>query len=253
MKPGTSVLDKAGPFRRPAGARPFVLGHRGARAHAPENTFAAFDEALRQGADGVELDVRMTADGELVISHDEHVRVLAAPHELRLGTLTRRQIERTRLLSGEPVPFLDQVLVWQKQTGAVINIELKGDVAQPTWMARRAEDLIRHHGGDGLILSSFHLGQVRHLATRLADIPVGLLFHDEQAVVKRLVPWRALGAVAVHPQRTLVNAENVARFRAAGALVNVWTVNEADEARRFADWGVDALITDSPKKVLAAL
>ncbi|HSC89848.1 MAG TPA: glycerophosphodiester phosphodiesterase [Polyangiaceae bacterium] len=241
------------PFRRRPGARPLVLGHRGARAHAPENTFAAFDEALRQGAEGIELDVRMTADGELAISHDDAIEVLAAPHRVEIRRLSRAQLECTRLLSGERLPFLDQVLAWQKRTGALINVELKGDVPHPGWLARRAVEAIEAHGGEGLLLSSFHWGQVRALARALPRLPVALLYHDEQTVVKRLVPWRRLGASAVHPQRTLVSAEGVRRFHEQGALVNVWTVNDVAEAQRFADWGVDALITDSPRTLLSAL
>lgn len=248
------VLDeRIARFRRPPRALPWILGHRGARAHAPENTMAAFDLALAQGAIGVELDVRMTADGQLCIAHDPHLQLRGHPREVAVSDLSGTQLRKARLLSGEPLPTLEEVLDWQKRTGALVNVELKGDVKAPLWMARRAAELVRAHGGDGILFSSFHVGQVRQLTKSSAEVPTALLVEAKKSYVERVAPRAALRHVAIHPQASLVTAERMASWRAQGLLVNVWTVNDPKEAVRLSHLGVDALVTDSPRTILSAL
>lgn len=237
-------------FRRQPGERPFVLGHRGARADAPENTMRAFELALTQGADGLEIDVRMSADGELFIAHDPALHVNGHQAPVPLAELTSAQISRLRLPSGEPIPRLGEVLELQKSTGTRLNVELKGDVQNPLWMAERTARWIRRHGGSGILFSSFHPWIVASLARLLPEIPTGLLIEEEQTIMSRWAPYRLLGAVAVHPQASLVTEERVAKWKRQGALINVWTVNKPSEAWRLADLGVDAIITDAPARIL---
>jgi len=238
-------------FCRKDGHRPFVLGHRGARAHCPENTLVAFERALADGADGVELDVRMSADGALIIAHDDRIMTQDGPAELH--RLSSAQIQALRTKSGEPVVSLRQVLEFQARTGAYVNIELKGDVPAPSWMAQRAAHLIGQHGGQGIVLSSFDVRQVRALARALPHVPVALLFEQSQTVMSKLVPTALLGAVAVHPQASLLDAAFMATLRKKVPLINTWTVNSPAEALRLSALGVDAIITDDPKLILSVL
>lgn len=238
-------------FRRKAGQRPYVLGHRGARAHCPENTMVAFERALADGADGVELDVRMSADGALVIAHDDHITTQGGP--VALHRLSLAQIQALATKSGEPVPTLRQVLEFQARTGAYVNVELKGDVPAPAWMAGQAAHLIRQHGGQGIVMSSFDVRQVRLLAQALPHVPVALLIEQSQRLMSKFVPIALLGAVAVHPQASLLDAAFMARLRNKVAVINTWTVNSPAEARRLSALGVDAIITDDPKLILDAL
>ena len=237
--------------RKPA-QRPMVLGHRGARADAPENTLKAFDEAMRQGADGVELDVRSSADGEMFIAHDDLVP-LRSGSLANLADLSRSQIEKLSPASGEPIAFLDDVLRWKKSSGAVVNIEIKGNLRAPLRLARSAAALLSTAEPDGLILSSFHPLVVAKLVKLLPFLPVGLLFDADQVRAKRVVPYRLLGAHAVHPQDASVTAASVQRDKSRGALVNVWTVNDPERACQLSRYGVDAIITDVPGLILARL
>lgn len=237
--------------RKPA-HRPLVLGHRGARADAPENTLRAFDEALRQGADGIELDVRWAADGEMFIAHDDLVP-LQSGSVANLSELSRPEIQKLRLASGEPIAFLDDVLRWKEKTDALINVEIKANLRAPLRLARRAAALLATRDPSGLLLSSFDPLVVARLVKMLPTIPVGLLFDARQAEQRRIVPHRLLGARAVHPEDRWLTRERVLRYKSRGALVNVWTVNDVARARELADYGVDAIITDTPALILGGL
>lgn len=243
-------------FRRAAGAPPLVLGHRGARARAPENTIAAFDLAMDEGADGVELDVRMTSDGALVIAHDDELH-LASGRRVRVSKLSSAQLAGIPTSDHPAVPTLEATLDWAVSRGALLNVELKGDVPQAAWMARKAVRLLEHLETSGILVSSFNPHQVAIVARRRI-VPVGLLLHAGQSFARRLLDlspltYRALGAQAVHPERTLVSTSLMKSLKRDGAIVNAWTVNDPDEAIRLANLGVDALITDYPREILAAL
>jgi glycerophosphoryl diester phosphodiesterase len=211
----------------------------------------AFERALADGADGVELDVRMSADGALVVAHDDHIATRGGP--VALHRLSLAQIQALETTSCEPVPTLRQALEFQARTMAYLNVELKGDVPAPAWMARQAAHLIRQHGGQGILLSSFDVRQVRLLAQLLPHVPVALLFERSQKVMSKLVPTALLGAVAVHPQASLLDAAYMGRLRKKVAVINTWTVNSPGEAVRLSALGVDALITDDPQLILSAL
>jgi glycerophosphoryl diester phosphodiesterase len=236
-----------------------VLGHRGASADAPENTLAAFRLALEQGADGVELDVRRCRTGEVVVLHDgDTVRVAGAPlrvaeaslAELRALDVGARAGARFR---GERIPLLEEVL--EALPGAIVNVELKSERRRDLSLgAATARALERTGAASRVIVSSFDYRLV--VAFRLAapGVPVGLLFDAEAP--GRLWTWlgvRLLAPAAVHPDRALVTPERFRAWSARGLAVNVWTVDDADEARRLAALGASALITNVPGKIRAAL
>jgi glycerophosphoryl diester phosphodiesterase len=241
-------------FRRKAGQRPLVYGHRGARARAPENTIEAFELALSEGADGIELDVRMTADGELVVLHDGHVQ-LEAGRVVPVHRLSLAQVKSLALRSGTLVPTLSEVLTWHHARGKLTNVEIKGDVPHARWLGRKTAECIRDHGTTGLLLSSFHPGLVWQMARLLPDVPIALLVEAGRlgAVQRALGGWKRLGASGVHPERRLLDAIYLRPFIEAGALVNTWTVNDPAEALCLSALGVDGIVTDRPLEILAAL
>jgi glycerophosphoryl diester phosphodiesterase len=242
-------------WRRHPG-RPFVLGHRGARRRAPENTMAAFQLALEEGADGVELDVRLDGEGDVVVIHDvDLARVTSHRDVRRIADLGRFDLARVDLGGGERVPRLADVLAWAREHDARVNIELKRDTVRPPLLAWEVSRLVRaeREARDRFILSSFDPRLVALSARLLPEIPVGWLVESPRRVPGRSLAERLVGASALHPQTTLVARPTIAAWQAEGLPVNVWTVNDPDDARRLDALGVDTLISDEPGKILEAL
>ena len=221
-----------------------VWGHRGASALEVENSLAAFRRARADGADGVELDVRLTADGQVVVFHDDDLRRLAGRPE-RVDRLPLAALREVRA-RGEPIPTLDEAL--EELAGLTVNVELKaGDRLPPRGLVAAAARVIRRHRADDVIVSSFNplaLLELRALAPSLAT---GLLFHQDQARPLREGWARHLLRVrAVHPEHVLVDEEAVARWRREKLAIHVWTVDAPAELARMAALGVDAVITNHP-------
>jgi glycerophosphoryl diester phosphodiesterase len=225
-----------------------VIGHRGASAAHPENTLAAFRGAIDQGADGVELDVRRTADGALALCHDEVLPDGRAVVDVQQAELP------------PAIPILAQALDVCRPL-AVVNVEIKnwpadGDFDPREQVASDVVALLHARGelDDGRILvSSFHLptvDRVRELAPGLATGWLLGLSDDLGPLVDRAA---AAGHVAVHPHHALVDAALVARAHDAGLAINTWTCDDPDRIRWLADLGVDAVITNVPDVALEAL
>jgi glycerophosphoryl diester phosphodiesterase len=239
--------------------RPLVLGHRGASADAPENTQAAFRLAIEQGADGFELDVRRCASGEVVVAHDEDLsRVARAPAVVRetpLAALRAHDVGSWKAprFAGERIPLLSEVL--EAHPRAIVNVELKSGRVRDLALAQAAADVIwRARAGARVVVSSFDWRLL--LAFRLAspDVASGLLF--EATAGWQLWTWfgiRTLAPAAVHPDRALATDDRVRRWAGRGLGVNVWTVDDADEARRLARAGATGIVTNAPGRIRAAL
>ena len=205
--------------------RPLLLGHRGARAvqSIPENTLASFDRALADGCDGFEFDVRLTVDLEAVVSHD--------------AKIGRDKIERATAKEVSQLPRLRDVL--QRYRDAFLDIELK-----VKGLERTIVDLfLRLRPRKGCVVSSFLPGALKSLRAEDATIPLGLICETKT----QLRSWNELPISYVIPQYDLVDAELIRKIKGAGKKVIVWTVNDPAAMQQFAEWGVDAIISDDPK------
>jgi glycerophosphoryl diester phosphodiesterase len=205
--------------------RPLLLGHRGARANKaiPENTIGSFDRALADGCDGFEFDVRLTEDEEAVICHDE-----------KAGNW---KVERSLAKDLAHLPRLQDVL--GKYRDAFLDIELK-----VKGLERITSDLfLRHKPRRGFVVSSFIPGVLKAMLAEDKKIPVGLIC--ETPTQLRL--WSELPLSYVIPQEKLVDADLVRKIKGAGKKIIVWTVNREADMRRFAEWGVDGIISDDTK------
>jgi glycerophosphoryl diester phosphodiesterase len=225
-----------------------VIAHRGASEDFAENTLDAFLGAVEQGADGVELDVRRTADGRLAIHHDDTLAdgtvIVETPFEGLPATVTD--------LAGA----LDACAPL-----GVVNVEIKNwpddrDFDATERLAEAVVGLLAERGelDDGRILvSSFHLptiDRVHELAPGLATGWLLGLVDAPHDLVGRAVEH---GHVAVHPHHAFVNEDFVRVAREAGVAVNTWTCDEPERIRWLADLGVDAVITNTPAVALEAL
>jgi glycerophosphoryl diester phosphodiesterase len=221
-----------------------VIAHRGCTEGCTENTLEAFAEARRRGADGVELDVRLTADAALAVHHDAEVDGLGPICDLRVAELPGH------------IPLLADALA--ACDGMVVNVEIKNAPQDPGWdeseaVAALTATTIDDAGWtDRVIVSSFQPATL--LAVQAADgrLPLGALWGWAVDPVRALAEAAESGFRAVHPFVTLVTADLVDRAHAAGLAVNVWTVNAPGDLEAMVALGVDAVITDRIGDALAA-
>ena len=203
-------------------SRPLLLGHRGARAvHSiPENTIASFDRALADGCDGFEFDVRLTEDEEAVVCHDAKV--------------SGYDISRTPAKQLSQLPRLRDVLQRYRDSFLDIELKVKG-------LERIVLDLfLRHKPRHGFVVSSFQPGALKSVRALDATIPLGLICESKT----QLRLWNELPVQYVIPHYDLAEPELVRKIKGAGKKVFVWTVNDPADMRRFAEYGVDGIISD---------
>jgi len=242
-------------LRRAPGASPLILGHRGAMAHAPENSLEAFACARDAGADGIELDVRMTGDGEIVVFHDPHLRRLAGRPE-RISSMKASQLAAVELLSGARIPTLAETLT-ALPAGFVVNVEIKAEGLAAKRVDRLVEAtarVVNECGGHlSVVMSSFSPRVLWHWRS-FSDVPAGFLFDGGPGASfrARTARW-LLEPTALHPSHRFATAERVKIWREGGLVVNVWTPNTPRDVRAARDSGVDAIITDDPAMAIAAL
>lgn len=229
--------------------RPLIIGHRGASADAPENTLAAFALALEQNADGIEFDVQLCADGVPIIMHDDTVD-RTCDGVGRVADLTLSDLRMLTIENEHAIPTLDEVFETIGRR-ALYNVELKALGVNDGGLAAAVANCIEGHGvGDRVIISSFSPFVVREARRHLVrSIPVA---HLREHKLMRLA-HNFVRAEADHPDRALVDEALMAWARRRDLRVNVWTVDDAAEARRLARLGVHGLITNRPGALRAAL
>jgi glycerophosphoryl diester phosphodiesterase len=233
--------------------RPLNVGHRGASAAAPQNTLAAFRKAIELGADGVELDAQLSADGTVVVIHDFVVdtttdatgrvadKTLAELKALDAGGKFSPQF------AGERIPTLAEVFE-AVQTKLLINIELKDFHSFGGKLEAPVLEVVRKHAMEKHVLfSSFNPFVLRAVKRLAPDIPAGLLYHEGLPIHLRRA-WLApfIPHEARHPRFPMVTEATVQWYHARGLRVNTWTVDEPAEMRRLVALGVDGIITNKP-------
>ena len=240
--------------------RPLVLAHRGASAHAPENTLAAFELALTQGAHGVELDAKLSADGEVVVFHDATVERTTNGHgqvsQLSLAAL--RELDAGSFFSdefrGEKIPTLTEVFETLGDR-AFVNVELTNYTTPRDGLADKVCELVQRFGLQGSVLfSSFLPSNLKRTRKLLPDTPRGLL------ALGGWLGWWALSFgfnfgnyQALHPGLSDTTARQIARVHRLKRRIIVWTVNNGGDMRRLFNWNVDGIITDDPKLAVGIL
>ncbi len=217
------------------------IGHRGAASLEPENTLRSFRRAAAEGADAIELDLRLTRDGRLVVLHDADVdRTTSGSGPV--ASMTLDEIKQLEVGLGERIPAFEEVL---EATELPIHAELKAvEAAEPL------AALIGRRGLAGRVTPiSFVPKALRRVKLSLPDLPVGLIL---SSVSSGLAEARSVNASLVSPHAAYLDAVKVKGYRRAGLRVTTWTVNEPEEMRRVLGLGVDGIVTDRPD-LLAAL
>jgi glycerophosphoryl diester phosphodiesterase len=233
-----------------------LIGHRGVRrSGVVENTIGAFRAAAEEGAEAIELDVRVCASGEPVVLHDPTLERVSEGADTRAAAdLSLSAIKGVELPGGARVPSLAEALAFARDRALPVNVELKRDVPSRALVVRAAALLLRTWDpAHAVLVSSFDPAMLAGFAALAPRVPRAILVHRTRWHVAHAALAAPLGAAAVHLARTLTRPDFVASLRARGFAVNVWTVNDAAEARDLAALGVDGLITDVPGELRAAL
>ena len=234
--------------------KPYILAHRGASALAPENTAVSFQMAIDMGADGVEFDVQMTKDDELVIIHDEKVdRTTNGQGYVKDYVLNEIKsldagVSVFPKFTGEKILTLHETLEIVKQC-EIINIELKNGIIKYPGLEEKVIHAVRScHVEQKVILSSFNHFSIHKISNIAPDIRAGILY-----VSILYNPWdyaRQVGAGAIHPHYLGITGEMIEKSHENGMKVNVYTVNEERDIIQMCKQGVDAIITDYPDRAI---
>lgn len=232
-----------------------IWAHRGASGEAPENTLEAVELALRQGADGVEIDVQLSSDGEIVVLHDESVdRTTDGSGPVRgLAWSALRVLDASGgdgRYAGARLPRLAEVIDLTRDV--VLNIELKNDEVPYPGLEDKVVAAVADAGAaDRVVYSSFNTDSLARLAGLGVRAPIGMLY--SRLLLRPGRDARRVGATAVHPPLRTVGRWLVRRVHRRRMPLHVWTVNDPGEVRRMARLGVDAIITDVPATARGAL
>lgn len=238
-----------------------VWAHRGASAYAPENTLEAFELAAQMQADGVELDIQLTRDGEMVVTHDEEIkRVTGQPGYVKdytLAELKQMQFNRTHPeFDNARIPTLEEVYRLLKPTGLTINVELKTGIFWYKGIEEKALQLTKDLGmEDAVVYSSFNHYTLVHMRKLDPSIRTGLLYSDDWIDV---FPYAKNTALVNYLHPALYHLQDpayVQKAHAFGLETHVWTVNDEEYMKLCAKMGTEAIITNKPdlcREVLTA-
>jgi glycerophosphoryl diester phosphodiesterase len=213
------------------------VGHRGARAYAPENTLASFKKALELGVDAVELDVRKTKDNKIIVIHDANVKRTTDGEGL-VGELSLGQIKGFSAEDGEKIPTLQEVLDFLDKKVKVL-IELKETGVEEQVLAIVKERGLEHN----VVIVSFLEDALKKVRELDGDIETGLIYVKHKNPVKAALELKANYLVALY---RFTHTANVVKAHENGLKVIVWTINNPQEVEEYAKKGVDGITSDKP-------
>lgn len=228
--------------------------HRGASAYYPENTMLAFEKAISLGCDGIETDVQMTKDGELVLIHDELVNRTTNGNGFVKNYSLR---ELKKLNAGKwfddkykhiRIPTAEELVILAKGKKIMINFELKtGIIPYPNIEKRLLTLIWKYNMQKRVIISSFNSNSLLICKEITKEIKTGILFLD--GLENPIEYCKSIGADAIHPPFNIVNGELMNRAHEAGLEVNPYTVNEEINMLNLILIGVDGIITNYPDRL----
>ncbi|MEY2869991.1 MAG: hypothetical protein RIR01_2494 [Bacteroidota bacterium] len=222
------------------------IGHRGARGYAAENTLSSFEKAIDLKVDGIELDVHLSADDELMVIHDETIDRTTNGKGL-VNSFTRAELENFSIEGKEKTPTLSAVFDLVDRR-CFINIELKSFETAAKVVAL-IEKYIRekHWKYTDFIVSSFNWDTLEEVNFVNPEIPIAVL--TETDLDKALAFAKIIQAKAINPDFQLLNIENTKKLQENGFEVYPWTVNETADIKKMQSFNVNGIISDFPDKI----
>lgn len=216
--------------------KPLVIAHRGASSIELENSLAAFRAAPGQGADGVELDVHATLDGEIVVFHDPSIMGLP------IAQARMRDLSELRLRNGEPLPTLAQAL----QVLGTLKVFVEVKVLDPRWDERLLDTLDGGPNPSGYAVHSFVFHVVRRLREQRPDLPTGVLSEVTTRNPKQTLDDAT--AQTLWQERSTLDENLLRTVHELGASIIAWTVDNPTDMERLVHWGVDGICTNHPER-----
>lgn len=240
---------------------PPVIAHRGASAYAPENTLAAFTKAAQLGVKWIEFDVMQAACGEAIIFHDDTLERTTngagEPSDYHFQTLAALDAGRWFDLrfASEKIPSLHQVIDFLINTNMNANVEIKSMPGKEAQLIKRVfQELSQSELGivtPRLLFSSFSLDALKLLRQYAPSCYLGMLLHEWEP------NWQtwcvALNCISVHVNEAILTHEAASKIKAMNKLLLCYTVNDPERAKELFSWGVDAVFSDNPDKILCVI
>ena len=217
------------------------IGHRGARAYAPENTLASFKKALEIGVDAIELDVRKTKDNQIIVIHDEDVKRTTNGE----GLVVSLRLKKSKSLDagdGEKIPTLDETLDFLDKKVKVF-VELK-----EAGIEKQVLSIVCDKGLEkNVVIVSFLEDALKKVRELDKDIETGLIYAKHKNPLKAALELKANYLLALY---RFTHTANVEKAHESGLKVVVWTINSPEEAAEYAKKGVDGIASDKPDILL---
>lgn len=231
---------------------PYYFAHRGACAYAPENTIEAFQLALEQGARLIEFDVKLTADRQVAVIHDQTVD-RTTDGKGKVNQLTMAELKRLdagawfgEKFRGVRIASLDEVFEHLGKK-LYMNVELTNYSSPLDGLVDGVASLVKHHGLEKhVIFSSFYPTNLIRAHRLLPGTPRGQLSLPRKAGWWQRIWSAVIDVQADHPYTSDVTMESVSKSHERGRLVHAWTVNDSKEMKRLCSLGVDGFFTDDP-------
>lgn len=228
--------------------------HRGASAYYPENTMLSFQKAIEMGCTGIETDVQMTKDGVLVLMHDESVRRTTNGMGM-VKDYTYSEISKldagswkSRKFKGVKVPAAEELFYYLRNKNIILNIELKTGMVIYEGIEEKTIDMIyKYNMQNKVILSSFNHYSLAKCKQISKEIKTGVLYME--GFYKPYNYAKTLTADAIHPYYYAINEEVIKESQRAGIMVNVFTIDDEKDMKRFVQIGVNGIITNYPDKL----
>jgi len=222
------------------------IAHRGAKAYEPENTLAAFAKAIELQSDAIEFDVHLSADGEIIVIHDETVdRVTNGSGFVK--DLSLSALKKMRIGNEHEIPTLSETFDFVNQR-CLINVELKAfETAEP--VVKLIECYVKHKNWkySQFLVSSFDWTALQKVRDLHAEIPLGVLTETDLELAIRFAEF--IKAETIHPYFHLLTAENTRDMQRKGFKVFTWTVNELEDIRKIKSLKANGIISDFPDRL----